>query len=108
MMSKRKDVDEFIKINLNNAKAVANGNYSGLFCSRCEKQSVEAFFSEHNLKKGYGIWFECQLCKNVDHISCGSRPEGFTPLRVSDKFQIIDERAWEKEGDNPKEKGPGH
>ena len=33
-------------------------------------------------KTRYGIWFECQHCGNVEHISFTSRPAGFTPLRV--------------------------
>jgi len=92
-----------VKINLDNAKEVARGTYTGLLCTKCGKRSVEAFFSEHNLKRGYGIWFECQLCGNVEHISCNSQPEGFTPLRISDKFQTVDERAWEAEGDASEE-----
>ena len=38
--------DNLIKINLDNAKVVANGVYTGLYCPKCKKQSVEAFFSD--------------------------------------------------------------
>ena len=81
-------------INLANANSAAKGVYSGLLCPKCKEQAIEVFFSEHNLKTGYGIWFECQHCGNIEHISCKSQPEGFTPLRVSEKFQRLDERAW--------------
>jgi methionyl-tRNA synthetase len=91
------DTDELVRINLGNAGAVARGNYSGLLCPKCKRLSAEAFFSEHNLKAGYGIWFECQLCGNVEHISCRSKPDGFDPSRISEKFQRLDERAWEAE-----------
>ena len=97
---KNLSMDDLIRINLGNAESVAQGNYSGLLCPKCKRKSVEAFFSEQNLKRGYGIWFECQLCGNVEHISCNSKPEGFTPLRVSEKFQEIDERSWGAEGND--------
>jgi len=86
--------ERLIKINLENAQKVAQGIYSELFCPKCEKKSIEVFFSEHNFKKRYGIWFECKSCGNVEHISCKSKPEGFTPLRLSEKFQKLDENAW--------------
>jgi hypothetical protein len=89
--------EELIRINLDNAAAVDRGIYSGLLCPKCRRKSVEVFFSEQNLKKGYGIWFECITCGNVEHISCGREPDGFTPLRVSEKFQKLDEQAWEEE-----------
>lgn len=89
------DRDLQIKINIDNAKAVAAGIYSRLLCPSCQNKFVEAFFSEQNLKVGYGLWFECQQCGNVEHISFKSKPEGFTPLRVSEKFQRLDDRAWE-------------
>jgi len=88
------DTDELMRINLANAEAVARGDYTGLLCPKCKRLSVEASFSEHNLKRGYGIWFECQQCGNVEHISCGSKPEGFSVLRISEKFQSLDEQAW--------------
>lgn len=88
------NADELLMINLANAKAVGAGNYSGLLCPKCRQRFVEAFFSEHNLKERYGIWFECQHCGNVEHLSCTSEPEGFTPSRISDKFQNLDEQAW--------------
>jgi hypothetical protein len=88
--------DELTAITLANAQEVAKGYYSELLCPHCRQHSVEAFFSEHNLKKGYGIWLECQRCEKVEHISCTSEPEGFTPLRISEKFQRLDDQAWEK------------
>ena len=91
------NTDELMRINLANAEAVGGGNYSGLLCPNCKHSSVEAFFSEHNLKRGYGIWFECQHCGNVEHISCRVRPEGFSALRISAKFQSLDEQAWRAE-----------
>ena len=91
------NTDDLIKVNLDNAKSVAEGNYSALLCPKCNKRSVEAYFSEQNLKKGYGLWFECQFCGNVEHISCKSRPDGFTPLRVSEKFQKLDDQSWDTE-----------
>jgi hypothetical protein len=91
------DNEDVIKINLENASAVARGVYTGLLCPKCKRYDVEAFFSEHNLKSGYGIWFECKNCKNVEHISCKSQPDGFSPLRVSERFQELDERGWEAE-----------
>ncbi|MBP6343306.1 MAG: hypothetical protein KA403_05190 [Candidatus Omnitrophica bacterium] len=86
--------DRLVKIIIENAEKVTQGVYSGLFCSKCENESVEAFFSEHHSKKRYGIWFECQLCRNVEHINCKFKPEGFTVSRLSDKFQAQDENAW--------------
>jgi hypothetical protein len=84
-------------ITLGNAQEVAKGHYSTLLCPHCRQNAVEAFFSEQNLKKGYGIWLECQRCEKVEHISCPSEPDGFTPLRISEKFQQLDDRAWEAE-----------
>jgi len=91
------DADDLIKITLGNARSVAKGNYTGLLCPKCRNRSVEAYFSAHNLKRGYGIWFECQFCRNVEHISCELQPAGFTPLRVSEKYQKLDEQAWDAE-----------
>jgi len=84
-----------IRLNLENARLLAEGNYSGLLCSKCGKRSVEAYFTKHNLKDLYGIWFECENCGNVEHISCNAKPDGYTPLRSSDRFQSLDERAWD-------------
>jgi len=91
------NTDDLIKINLENARAVSCGNYSGLLCPKCGEKFVEGFFSERILKNGYGIWFECQSCGNVEHIGCTTQPGGFTPLRVSDKFQKLDEQSWREE-----------
>ena len=85
-------------INLANAKAVENGVYSRLLCPKCKEQCAEAYFSEQNIRTGYGIWFECQRCGNVEHISCSTQPGGFTSLRISEKFQQLDEQAWKTKG----------
>jgi hypothetical protein len=85
---------KFITVSLANAREIAKGIYSNLLCPHCRQQSVEGYFSEQNLKQGYGIWLECQECKKVEHISCTSEPDGFSPLRISEKFQHLDDRAW--------------
>lgn len=86
-----------LQVILRNAREVGKGRYSHLECPNCKTMSVEAYFSQHNTQDKYGIWFECERCGAIDHISCSSQPEGFTFLRVSERFQELDERAWDAE-----------
>lgn len=89
--------DRVVTINLKNAQLVAKGIYINLHCPKCNEQSSEAYFTRHKQEEKYGIWFECQNCGNVEHISCRGKPEGYDPNRISKKFQDIDERAWNAE-----------
>lgn len=90
-------MDRRIEINLANARAVADLQYRELLCPRCGSCSAQAFFSVDESQGRYGIWFECDHCGNVEHISCGRMPSGFSPDRVSEKFQQLDQRAWSAE-----------
>ena len=86
-----------LQINLENASRVAEGKYSKLRCAGCNRDEVEAFFSVNDETEQYGIWLECAICKHVEHISCSSRPSGFSPTRLNDRFQKMDDRAWIRE-----------
>jgi hypothetical protein len=95
-----------LQTNLGNASLVAQGVYSKLRCVGCSRDEVEAFFSANDKTGQYGIWFECTNCKHVEHISCGSKPSGFSTERLNDRFQRLDERAWSSEQQNrPKAAG---
>ncbi len=90
-------MDERIEANLKNAQAVAEFRYNALYCPKCRSNTSKAYFSVDDHEERYGIWFECGDCGNVEHISCGRKPEGFSAERVSRKFQDLDERAWRVE-----------
>lgn len=92
------DTKKKLKVNLENMNFVADGIYSNLLCPECGQKKAEAFFSKHKSEKLYGVWFECHKCGNVEHISCGKKPDGFKAERISEKYQVLDERAWEFAG----------
>jgi len=86
-----------IKINLENAKMVEQGKYQNLLCTECGEASASVFFTKKVDAEKYGIWFECQLCGNVEHIDCNSQPTGFRIDLIDQRFQRWDERAWKAE-----------
>ena len=87
-------MDNRIETNLKNAQFVAESQYTALICPNCKRNTNEAFFSADDERNRFGIWFECSDCGNVEHISCGRKPDGFNYDRLSPKFQEMDERAW--------------
>ncbi len=91
------DRNKRIKINLQNTEYVSKGIYSNLKCPKCDMETAEVYFSKHRYRESYGVWFECQNCGNVEHMSCYEKPDGFTATRLSSKYQGLDERAWKAE-----------
>ena len=92
------DTKKKLKVNLENMKFVAAGIYSDLLCPECGKKKTETYFSKHKIEELYGVWFECKNCGNVEHISFGKKPDGFSFERISEKYQALDERAWGSSG----------
>ena len=91
------NTDRVVTINLENAELVAAGTYLNLLCPKCNTTNSEAYFTKHKQQERYGIWFECKNCGNVEHISCREKPDGYALNRFSEKFQKLDERAWNAE-----------
>lgn len=92
------DAKKKLMTNLENMNFVADGIYSNLLCPECRQKKAEVYFSKHKSEDLFGVWFECINCGNVEHISCGKSPDGFTSKRLSKKYQTLDEQAWKFEG----------